>query len=108
MLAWVYLFLAGMFEMSWPTGFKLAQMSEHKVLWVTFSAIGMAISGIFLYLAQRSIPVGVAYATWAALGATGTFILGIFYFQDASTLAGWLGVALIVMGIVFLKLSISA
>jgi quaternary ammonium compound-resistance protein SugE len=105
-LAWIYLFLAGLLEMSWPMGFKMAQMSEHKVLWVTFSAVGMAISGFFLYSAQRSIPVGVAYATWAGIGAIGTFILGIYYFHDASTLIGWLGVAFIVMGIIFLKLSV--
>lgn len=104
-MAWFYLVLAGLFEVSWPTGFKIAQMSEHKVLWVAFSGVGMAISGVFLYLAQRTIPVGTAYATWAGIGAIGTFFLGIAYFGDTATLFSWLGVVFIVGGIVCLKIA---
>lgn len=105
MLAWIYLLLAAVFEISWPMGLKMAQVTGNKVLWIAFSVVGMGFSGWLLYLAQRSIPIGVAYATWTGLGAMGTFMLGIFYFHDASTLMGWLGVAFIVTGIVFLKLS---
>ncbi len=102
---WVYLILAGLFEVSWPTGFKIAQNSDYRFNWIAFSCIGMAISGFFLYLAQRSIPVGIAYAAWAGLGAVGTYVLGIAMFGDSSSLMGWLGLCLIVGGIVLLKIS---
>lgn len=103
-MAWVYLILAGMFEVSWPTGFKLAQLHpDSKFLWISFSAIGMAISGFLLYLAQKTIPVGTAYAAWAGIGAIGTFLLGVIYFHDATTIMSWVGIAFIVLGIVLLK-----
>lgn len=104
-MAWVYLFFAGLFEMSWPTGFKLAQITDQKVTWVLFSAIGMTISGIFLYLAQKAIPVGTAYAVWAGIGAVGTFLLGIYYFGDQAGLLSWFGVVFIVGGIACLKMA---
>ncbi|MFV0626660.1 MAG: DMT family transporter [Alphaproteobacteria bacterium] len=105
-MAWVYLILAGLFEVSWPTGFKMAQVNpEHNVAWVVFSAVGMTISGFLLYLAQRTIPIGAAYAAWAGVGAVGTFLLGIYYFNDTATLLSWFGIVLIVGGIVCLKIS---
>lgn len=105
-MAWIYLILAGLFEVSWPTGFKMAQVQyDHRIFWIAFSVIGMAVSGVFLYLAQKTIPIGTAYATWAGVGAVGTFILGIAYFHDPSTMMGWLGIAFIVIGIALLKLS---
>lgn len=102
---WFYLILAGFFEITWPTGFKIAQMSEYRINWIVFACVGMAISGFFLYLAQRSIPVGIAYATWAGIGALGTFLIGVLFFGDSSSLLNWLGLALIIGGIVLLKIS---
>lgn len=102
---WMYLVLAGLFEISWPTGFKIAQTSAFKAGWIGFSCAGMAVSGLFLYLAQRSIPVGVAYATWTGIGALGTFLLGVVYFGDNATFLSWLGVCLIICGIAALKAS---
>lgn len=104
-MAWIYLFAAGLFEISWPAGFKLAQTSDYKIGWILLSCVGMAISGFFLYMAQRVIPVSVAYAVWAGVGAVGTFLLGVAYFGDNSSFLSWLGVLLIVGGIVSLKLA---
>ena len=102
---WMYLVLAGLFEISWPTGFKIAQTSAFKAGWIGFSCAGMAVSGLFLYLAQRSIPVGVAYATGTGIGALGTFLLGVVYFGDNATFLSWFGVCLIICGIAALKAS---
>lgn len=102
---WFYLILAGFFEIAWPTGFKVAQTSDYKIGWIIFACVGMAVSGFFLYLAQRSIPVGVAYATWTGVGAFGTFMLGVFIFGDSATLLSWLGLCFIVGGIIMLKLA---
>lgn len=102
---WFYLILAGLFEISWPTGFKIAQTSDYKFNWIVFACVGMAVSGFFLYLAQRSIPVGVAYATWTGVGAMGTFILGVVMFGDSASLLSWFGLCLIIGGIILLKVS---
>lgn len=104
-MAWIYLIIAGIFEIGWPLGFKLAQTPASTAVWITFSIISMSLSGLFLYMAQRVIPIGVAYATWTGIGAVGTFLLGVIVFRDSSTLLSWLGLAMIIGGIALLKIS---
>ena len=68
-------------------------------------ALFMCLSGFFLWLAQRQIPIGAAYAVWTGIGAAGTFAVGILYFNDPTSIARYLGVALIVAGVATLKLA---
>lgn len=56
----------------------------------------MTISGAFLWLAQRQIPIGTAYAVWTGIGAAGTFLVGIHFYGDPTSLMRYLGVALII------------
>ena len=65
----------------------------------------MAASGGLLLVAQKTIPMGTAYAVWTGIGAVGTFVIGILVFQEASNLARFFFVGLIVVGILGLKLS---
>jgi quaternary ammonium compound-resistance protein SugE len=65
----------------------------------------MGFSGALLLLAQRTIPIGTAYAVWTGLGAVGTFLIGVMFFGDSATLARFFFIGLIVIGIVGLKLS---
>ena len=104
-MSWFYLILAAVFEMGWPLGLKLAQSSSFKLVWFAFAAVAMAVSGYFLFLAQKSIPIGTAYAVWTGIGATGTFFIGVFFFHDSFTVWRLLSVFLIITGIVGLKLS---
>ena len=105
-MEWIYLFIASIFEIGWPVGLKLAQAhSFAKYLWITFSIITMAISGMFLFLAQKQIPIGTAYAIWSGIGTIGTFFIGIIFFNDTMSLMRFLGVILIISGVVILKLS---
>ena len=67
--------------------------------------VSMGISGLLLWMAQREIPIGTAYAVWTGIGGAGTFLIGVMFFGDAATLARFLGVALIVGGVVTLKLA---
>ena len=60
-MAWIYLFLGGLFEIGWPLGFKLAHGSSGKILWITFSVLSMALSGLFLFMAQKTIPIGAVH-----------------------------------------------
>ncbi|HPS27764.1 MAG TPA: multidrug efflux SMR transporter [Bacteroidales bacterium] len=105
-MEWIYLLIAGVFEVGWPLGFKLSQVqANNKWLWIAFSVVSMALSGLFLWMAQRNIPIGTAYAVWTGIGAAGTFIIGIVFFKDPATLLRMLSVLLIMMGIVGLKLA---
>ena len=103
-MAWLYLMAAGLFEIGWPVGFKLSQQGM-KIGGIAIAIVCMALSGWLLWLAQRQIPIGTAYAVWTGIGGAGTFIIGVLFFGDALTLGRALGVALIVGGVVTLKLS---
>lgn len=105
-MAWIYLTIAGVFEWGWPVGLKLGWTEDGlRWGWIAFSLVCMAISGALLLLAQRTIPIGTAYAIWTGIGAVGTFALGIAFFGDAATLARFFFVGLIVVGIVGLRVT---
>ena len=104
-MAWVYLLLAGVFEIGWPLGFKLSQQPEYRVSGIAGAIVSMGLSGWLLWLAQREIPIGTAYAVWTGIGGAGTFVIGVLFFGDATSLARWIGVAMIVGGVVTLKLA---
>ena len=104
-MAWIYLIMAGLFEIGWPVGFKLAQKGSNMVLGISVAVICMAVSGFLLYLAQMSIPLGTAYAVWTGIGAAGTFVIGVVVFSDATSFMRYIGVLLIISGVVTLKLA---
>ena len=104
-MAWVYLLLAGVFEIGWPVGLKMAQVAETRVIGIIVAVAFMAVSGFLLWLAQREIPIGTSYAIWTGIGAAGTFLVGVLYYGDPASIGRYLGVALIVAGVATLKLS---
>jgi quaternary ammonium compound-resistance protein SugE len=104
-MAWFYLFIAGIFEIGWPLGFKLSNVTGNKILWITIAAVSMIISGVFLWIAQKEIPIGTAYAVWTGIGASGTFIIGIIFFKDPASLLRMLSFLLIIAGVVGLRFS---
>jgi len=104
-MAWVYLIVAGVFEWGWPIGLKFA-WTDAGVRWMPAggAVLCMGLSGVLLLIAQRTIPVGTAYAVWTGIGAVGTFGLGITFLGEAASIARFVSVGLIVVGIVGLKL----
>ena len=102
-MSWFYLIIASIFEVGWPLGLKIATNSNFKLLWIVFAIIVMGLSGVFLYYAQKGIPIGTAYAIWTGIGASCTFIIGVIFFYDALSLIRILGVLLIIAGIICLK-----
>ncbi len=102
MINWIYLLLAGVCEIGWPVGLKLAANNRW---WVLFAVATMAISGLLLFWAQKAIPIGTAYAVWTGIGAVGAFVVGIIWFEDPATAARMIAVGFIVVGIVGLKLA---
>ena len=104
-MAWILLIIAGLFEIGWPLGFKLASMHSKYFIWfIGLSILSMGLSGYFLYLAQKSIPIGTAYVIWTGIGAIGTVLLGILFFHDSANIFRLLFLSLILIGIVVLKL----
>ena len=104
-MAWILLIIAGLFEIGWPLGFKLASMHSKYFIWfIGLSILSMGLSGYFLYLAQKSIPIGTAYVIWTGIGAIGTVLLGILFFHDSANIFRLLFLPLILIGIVGLKL----
>jgi quaternary ammonium compound-resistance protein SugE len=102
-MAWVILFVAGLFEVGWAVGLKYSDGFTR--LWPTvFTAVSLIISMAMLALAMRSLPLGTAYAVWTGIGTIGTALIGIFYFAEPATAVRLVCLALIIAGIGGLKL----
>ncbi|MEN5083955.1 quaternary ammonium compound efflux SMR transporter SugE [Bosea sp. TWI1241] len=102
-MAWIYLFIAGLFEIGWAIGLKYTHGFTRVVpSLLTFAS--MAVSLGLLGLALKSLPLGTAYAIWTGIGTVGTALLGILLFGEAATAMRLACIGLIVSGIVGLKL----
>lgn len=102
-MAWLYLFVAGLFEVGWAIGLKYTQ-GFTRLLPTLFTGVSMVISLGLLGLALKSLPVGTAYAVWTGIGTIGTAILGITLLGEPAGLLRLLCIGMIVAGIVGLKL----
>lgn len=103
-MAWVLLFVAGLFEIGWAVGLKYADGFSR--FWPSAATVAaMLVSFTLLGIAMRSLPLGTAYAVWTGVGTAGTAILGIVLFGEPSDAIRLCCVGLIVAGIVGLKLS---
>ena len=104
-MVWVYLLLAGMIEMGWPLGQKYAWTDKGiQILPAVLAVICILMSGFLLFLSQKEIPVGTAYAIWTGLGTFGAFALGIVLFGEPAQALRFVFVGFILAGIVGLKL----
>ncbi len=103
-MAWLLIFVAGLFEVAWALAMKAsAGFTRLGPSLLTLGA--MAVSVLLLAWGLRSLPVGTAYAVWTGVGAAGTAIMGILIFGEPATLARLFFVGLIVAGIAGLKLT---
>lgn len=106
-MAWVILVVAGLFEVGWAIGLKYTEGFSR--LWPTVGTVlAMIISLWLLGIAMKSLPVGTAYGVWVGVGAVGTVIAGIVLLGEPANAARLISVALIVAGIVGLKLATPA
>lgn len=102
-MAWVYLIIAGLFEIVWAIALKYAD-GFSKFWPSTIAVIGMIVSVILLELSLRDLPVGTAYAVWTGIGIVGAAILGMMLFQEPATALRMGCIGLIVAGIAGLKI----
>jgi quaternary ammonium compound-resistance protein SugE len=102
-MAWVYLAVAGLFEIVWAIALKYADGFTR--FWPSAAAVvGMILSVVLLELSLRTLPVGTAYAVWTGIGTVGAAILGMILFQEPATAIRIGCIGLIVCGIAGLKL----
>ena len=102
-MAWIYLFIAGVFEIGWAIGLKYTH-GFTKLVPTVLTLASMAASLGLLGLALKTLPVGTAYAIWTGIGTVGTAILGIYLLGEPSTVLRLGCILLIVAGIIGLKL----
>lgn len=102
-MAWMLLLAAGIFEVGWAVGLKYTDGFTR--LWPTLATLAaMVVSVALLAMAVRHLPLGTAYAVWTGIGAIGTVLLGIVLFNEPATLLRLGCVALILGGIIGLKI----
>lgn len=106
-MAWIYLFIAGLLEIGWAIGLKYTDGFSRPLPSIA-TACAMVGSFTLLSMALKTIPVGTAYAVWTGIGAAGAFALGIFVLGEAATPLRIISAALILAGIIGLKLAADA
>ncbi|MBX3157021.1 MAG: multidrug efflux SMR transporter [Deltaproteobacteria bacterium] len=103
-MAWILVIVSGLLEAGWAIGLK-ASDGFTKPLPTVLTLAGMIASFILLSIAARTLPIGTAYAVWVGIGALGTVILGVIFYEEAVTTLRILSMTMLVAGIVGLKLS---
>jgi len=105
-MAWVFLGIAGLFEVLWA--FTMKQSEGFTRLWPTvITLVAMLLSFGLLSWSMRVLPLGTAYTVWTGIGAVGAFIVGILLLGEAVTPIRILAAMLIVGGLVLMRLSSS-
>ena len=106
-MAWVYLIVAGLFEVGWATGMKYADgLTKPGPAAIAIAA--SIVSFVLLAMAMKTLPLGTAYSVWTGIGAVGAAILGIVLFQESGNPLRLACIGLIIIGIVGLKLTMPA
>ncbi|USK59417.1 quaternary ammonium compound efflux SMR transporter SugE [Peribacillus asahii] len=105
-MAWLYLIIAGIFEVIWATSLKYTE-GFTKIIPSVITVAGMIISFYFLSAAIKTLPLGTAYAIWTGIGAVGAVTIGIIFFQEPKDFLRLFFVGCIVIGIIGLKVTSS-
>lgn len=101
---WLILIAAGVFEIMWAVGLKYSD-GFTRLGPTVFTLVSLVLSMVLLGVSLRTLPLGTAYAVWTGIGTIGTAVLGIVLFREPATVLRLVCMALIVIGIVGLKLA---
>ncbi len=102
-MAWIYLIVAGLFEIAFTTSLKLSN-NFSNTKWTVAFFFSISLSFHFLNEAIQKIPLGTAYAVWTGIGAVGTALVGIFFFNEPSFFWRMFFIFLLIGSIIGLKL----
>jgi quaternary ammonium compound-resistance protein SugE len=103
-MPWLWLIVGGLFEVGFTTSLRFVD-GFRNLPWTLAFLVSVAISMALLELAARSIPMGTAYAVWGGIGAVGTVLVGIAFFDEPASLLRILLIFAIVAGIAGLRLT---
>jgi quaternary ammonium compound-resistance protein SugE len=103
-MPWVWLIVGGIFEVGFTTSLRFVE-GFRNIPWTFAFLVSVAVSMCLLELASRSIPMGTAYAVWGGIGAVGTVIVGILWFQEPTNMVRVLLILAIVAAIAGLRLT---
>lgn len=103
-MPWIYILIASVFEISWAVGLKYSDGFKNLKASI-FTVITMILSYIFLALGAKHLPIGTAYAVWTGIGAFGTAVYGIIFFNEPKELLRVFFLFVIIVGIIGLKIT---
>ncbi|KRF38571.1 quaternary ammonium compound efflux SMR transporter SugE [Paenibacillus sp. Soil787] len=101
-MAWLYLVIAGVFEVVWAISLKFSN-GFTRLVPSSITIAGMAVSFYFLAIATKTLPIGTAYAAWTGIGAVGAIIVGTLFLDEPISLTRILFMILILVGVLGLK-----
>jgi quaternary ammonium compound-resistance protein SugE len=102
-MAWIYLIIAGLFEVAFTTSLKLSNNFSNRS-WSIVFFVSISLSFYFLNKAVQTIPMGTGYAVWTGIGAVGTVIVGMIFFNEPTYFWRMLFIFLLIGSIIGLKL----
>lgn len=105
-MSWIYLVIAGLFEVFWATTMKLSQ-GFSNLTYSILTILGMLFSFGFLSLAIKRLPLSLAYPVWTGIGAVGAIVVGVVFFKDYISLSTWFFVGMLIVGIIGIKVTSS-
>ena len=101
---WIILIIAGLFEVGFASCLgKAREPGSNTAFWMTGFLVCLAISMLLLYKASQTLPIGTAYAVWTGIGAVGTVLMGIFFFQEPADFWRLFFITLLIGSIIGLK-----
>ena len=103
-MTWIYLVIAGIFEVAWSTTMKLSQ-GFTKIGWAIATIIGLIASFAGLIIAKKHLPIGIAYPVWTEIGTVGSVLVGSFLFHDQMNMMTWIFVILLIISIIGIKIT---
>lgn len=103
-MPWIYLVIAGIFEVVWAYWMKRSH--GFSLPWPTVITLAAMLASVWLLaLAMRSLPLGTAYIIWTGIGAVGAFVVGVTLLGEPLTTGRVLAAALIIGGLVLMRLT---
>lgn len=103
-MSWLFLFLAGLFEVAWAVGLKMVDGFNRPVI-LLLTIVCLALSVSLLGCSMKVIPLGTAYAIWTGIGMVGAFAIGVAFFGESLTAIKLVSALFIIAGLIGLKLS---
>ena len=103
-MAWIYLLVAGIFEVVWATAMKLSN-GFSSLPYAALTLVGMVVSFAGLVMATKHLPLSLAYPIWTGIGAVGSIIVGVVLFHDQLPTITWVFVTLLIIAIIGIKLT---